>query len=200
MTLRFASLDAGGNLDHEALLDERVCDCCGVDAVRDERGDVMVVYRDRSEGEVRDVSWVRWNGRAWSPPRPVFNDGWKIDGCPVNGPAVDSRGDRTAVTWFTLGRDDTPQVKLAFTRPGGRSFEAPIRVDAGNPEGRVDVIVRESGDAWVLWLEADPGTGAETEESPPEDYRRHHPRAKRTPAADRLPDPSQRQGSRRIRE
>ena len=27
-------------------------------------------------------------GDTWSAPEPLFDDGWKIPGCPVNGPAI----------------------------------------------------------------------------------------------------------------
>ena len=62
----------------------------------------VVVYRDRSEAEkeIRDISIVRLKGKKWSAPRPVFQDGWRLNGCPVNGPAVAAAGRRVAVAWF----------------------------------------------------------------------------------------------------
>ena len=35
----------------------------------------------------------------------VYNDGWKIAACPVNGPAVAANGKRVALAWFTAPND-----------------------------------------------------------------------------------------------
>lgn len=148
--LRFTTLAADGSLGPESVLDTRVCDCCQTDAVR--AGDaVLVAYRDRSDAEQRDISVVRWDGAAWSPPRPVSGDGWTIDGCPVNGPALAAEGSRVALAWFSAPRDE-PRVRLAFSRDAGHSFGAPIEVDAEKPLGRVDVALLPGGDALVSWL------------------------------------------------
>lgn len=42
----------------------------------------------RSCQEVRDMSVVRFAGGRWTEPRTVARDGWQINGCPVNGPAI----------------------------------------------------------------------------------------------------------------
>lgn len=157
MTLRTARLEGDG-LAGEALLDDRACDCCQTDAARAEDGPV-VVYRDRSPEEVRDISIVRWTGSEWTDPAPVHDDGWVIEACPVNGPAVAARADTLAVAWFTAA-EDTMRVDLARSVDGGATFGAPVRVDAGTPEGRVDLALLDGGDALVLWLErADGGAG-----------------------------------------
>jgi hypothetical protein len=44
----------------------------------------------------------------------VHSDNWKIDACPVNGPAIAATGRRVAVAWFTAA-NDTARVKLAFS-------------------------------------------------------------------------------------
>jgi hypothetical protein len=57
-----------------------------------------------------------------------------------------------AVGWFT-GADSTPSVKLAFSGDAGATFWEPVRVDGGNPEGRVDVELLADGGALVSWME-----------------------------------------------
>jgi hypothetical protein len=149
--LYHTTLDAAGRLGPETLLDPRVCDCCQTDAAL--AGDVaIVVYRDRSEAEVRDISLVRFVEGRWSAPRTLAPDGWKIDGCPVNGPAVAASGSEVAVAWFSAARG-TSRVNVAFSRDAGESFGAPIAVDDGRPLGRVDVVLLERGVALVSWLE-----------------------------------------------
>lgn len=68
MTLRYAAIDADGKLSDEAQLDERVCDCCQTSATLTSEG-AMVVYRDRSQTEVRDIYSMRQSNAAWSAPR-----------------------------------------------------------------------------------------------------------------------------------
>lgn len=159
MTLRYRSLSPAGDPGPEMLLDERVCECCQTDAAVAASGPV-VVYRNRSTEEIRDIYLTRLVDGAWTEGRAVHADGWEIGGCPVNGPAVAARGDDVAVAWFT-GADDEPRVQVAFSTDGGASFGEPVRVDGGLPVGRVDVLLRDSGAALVTWLEGTGGQGAE---------------------------------------
>lgn len=160
MTLRYVKINRGGTLSDEAVLDSRVCECCQTSAAMTADGPV-VVYRDRSEQEkeIRDISIVRLKAGKWSAPRPVFQDGWQLNGCPVNGPAVAAAGRRVAVAWFT-GANNSSRVKLAFSNDAGESFAEPITVDDGSPTGRVDVMLLADGSAIVSWLEKLPEGGA----------------------------------------
>ncbi|CAN5840701.1 hypothetical protein BH23GEM7_BH23GEM7_01210 [soil metagenome] len=151
MTLRFTTLGPDGGLGPEVLLDERTCECCQTAAAVTSRGPV-VVYRDRSPEEIRDIYLVRHRGGAWSEPRPVHRDGWEITGCPVNGPAIAAAGDDVAVAWFTAAQE-SPRVQVAFSDDAGESFGAPIRVDDGDPVGRAGVVLLDDGSALVSWLE-----------------------------------------------
>jgi hypothetical protein len=163
MTLRSAALEAdgvpaGGGLE----VDARVCDCCQTDAVATDDGPVLV-YRDRSPDEVRDIALERLQAGEWSQPVYVNADGWKVDACPVNGPAVDAHGQTVVVAWFTA--PDLPRVRLAFSADAGRSFGPPIEVARGDVIGRVDVVLLDDGRAVVSWLQA--GTaGAELRAQP----------------------------------
>jgi len=134
-------------------IDSRVCECCNTDAAMTNRGPI-VVYRDRSEDEVRDISIVRRVDGAWTAPRPVHADGWGVSGCPVNGPAVAARDDRVVVAWYT-GADLSPRVQAAFSMDAGVSFDEPIILEGEAALGRVDVVMTEGGDAVVLWLAND---------------------------------------------
>lgn len=151
MTLRFATVDPGGQLSDEFLLDSRVCDCCQTSAAMTSEG-AVVVYRDRSEKEVRDISIVRYRNGRWTEPRTVSSDGWEIHGCPVNGPSVASDGRRVAVAWFTAAKE-TPRVKIAFSNDAGDSFGPPVQADDGSPMGRVQSLLLGDGSALVIWME-----------------------------------------------
>ena len=151
MTLRYAAIGRDGSLRGEALLDARTCDCCQTAAATTAEGPV-VVFRDRSPEEVRDIAIVRLRGGAWSKPRPVAVDGWKIHGCPVNGPSIAADGRHVAVAWFTLANEQ-PHVKLAFSGDAGATFGPAVIVDEGHPLGRVDTLLLDDGSALVSWLE-----------------------------------------------
>jgi hypothetical protein len=118
---------------------------------------MVLVYRDRSENETRDIHSARFVNGAWSQPVAVHADGWRIDACPVNGPAVAAQGDTVAVAWFTA--PDRPRVRLAWSTDGGRTFGVPIEVASGQVVGRVDIVLLEDGRAVVSWL-ADDKEGA----------------------------------------
>lgn len=151
MMLRHAVIGAGGKPGPEALLDARTCECCQTGAARTARG-VLVVYRDRSEHEVRDIHAVRWQDGQWTDPVPVARDGWVVQGCPVNGPAVAAAGERAVVAWAT-GAGDSMRVHAVVSEDSGEHFGGIVRVDQGDPVGRADVAMLPGGDAAVLWIE-----------------------------------------------
>lgn len=151
MTLRYRSISLDGVPGPEELVDGRVCDCCQTDAAFTASGPI-VVYRDRSDEEIRDIYVTRLEDGAWTEGRAVHDDGWYITGCPVNGPAVAARGDDVVVAWFT-GANDVPKVRAAISRDGGRVFGEPIEIDDGTPAGRVDVLFTDDESAVVSWLE-----------------------------------------------
>lgn len=140
-----------GALGPEHAVDARVCDCCSTAAAATGAG-LLVAYRDRASNETRDVSVVSLASGAWSAPRPVTRDGWVINGCPVNGPALAARGERVVLAWYTAAAD-RPQVKAAFSADGGGTFGRAARLDAGAPAGRVDAVLLDDGSAVVTWLE-----------------------------------------------
>jgi hypothetical protein len=150
MTLRTAEIDKDGNITEEKELDNRVCDCCQTGATWTDRGPV-VVYRDRSEDEIRDIALVRKDNEEWTEPKPLYEDNWKIAGCPVNGPSISSKGSKVAVAWFTMS-EDIPKVYTAISNDYGASFNLPLRIDEESAIGRVDVEI--IGDkVFVVWME-----------------------------------------------
>ncbi|MEQ8556319.1 MAG: exo-alpha-sialidase [Cyclobacteriaceae bacterium] len=151
MTIRTATLDMTGNLTQEAELDSKVCDCCQTGGAMTLNGPV-IVYRDRSEEEMRDMSFVRLVGNDWSEPKTVNSDGWKIAGCPVNGPRIAAYENTTATAWFTAA-EGIAKVKVAFMDDSGESFQEPIIVDDSVSVGRVDIVMIDNQSAYVSWLD-----------------------------------------------
>lgn len=151
MALLSASLSAEGPALEETLVDRLVCSCCQTSAAAIDGG-VLVAYRDRTEKEIRDVAVARWTDGRWSEPRVVGKDGWEINACPVNGPAVAAEGRRVVLAWFGAPQDEA-KVSLVFSEDGGVGWGRPVRVDDGKPLGRVDAVLLPGGDALVSWME-----------------------------------------------
>jgi len=158
MTLRYGLIGWDGKLKTGDVFDTRTCDCCPTSAVKTANG-ALIVYRDRSEEEIRDISIVRYRNGKWSEPYTVHDDGWKLMGCPVNGPSLAAEGENAAVAWFT-GAESKPTVKVVFSSDEGASFGNPITVDNGKPIGRVDVMMLSGDEALVSWME-NTGNGVE---------------------------------------
>ena len=151
--LRTAVVGAG--IEGEALVDDRVCDCCATSAAMSADGPV-VAFRDRSVDEIRDIAVARSDAVAaqWEPSS-VHADGWKIAGCPVNGPAIAARGREVVVAWYTYA-GDTHRVRIAFSTDGGAHFAPAIDVDVPSdgraPLGRVGLALDDDGSALVSWV------------------------------------------------
>ena len=155
MTLRTLQLGADLSRSGETRLDASTCDCCQTDVAM--AGDTPVLaYRDRTADEIRDIAATRFDGSAWSEPKPVHADGWKINACPVNGPAVAAAGNDAVVAWFTAA-DDTPRVLVARSGDAGDSFGEPVVLEQSEAvEGRVAVAM-DAQQAWILWIRQDAG-------------------------------------------
>ncbi len=153
MTIRFAEITNAGDIINEIELDSSVCDCCQTSITDTDKGP-LVVYRDRSEKEVRDIYVTRNVDDVWETPIPVHNDGWVIYGCPVNGPKVVSNSNDVAVSWFTVS-DGKPAVNLAFSEFYGSSFGDPIKINDHSAIGRVDIAFLNDKEVLISYMEGD---------------------------------------------
>ena len=151
MGLRAATFDATGKQLTDALLDDKVCECCATAVATTAEGPI-VAFRDRSDGEIRDIYVSRLSGGTWTPPALVHADGWKITACPINGPAIDASGQHVAVTWFTAPMGDGHSF-IAFSSDAGKTFGTPVRLDDAKSTGRVAVTMLADGSAVASWIE-----------------------------------------------
>lgn len=151
MSLRAAIFDKNGNALEEWELDDRVCDCCQTTAAQTDEG-IVVIYRDRSKNEIRDMSVVRLVDGEWTQPKPLMVELWEMPACPVNGPSVTAKGNNVAVAWF-MAKGGTPEVKLAFSKDGGANFGEPVMVSQVNTSGRVGTTTLNNGHVLVSWMD-----------------------------------------------
>ena len=137
------------------LVDESICDCCQTDVAIASSGPV-VVYRDRTSEEIRDIYVTRLVNGEWTPGAPCTRRRLDDAGLPGQrpgrrggGPGCDSR--------VVYGRARRPQGPGGVFRPTRvRPLGLPTRVDDGNPLGRVDVVRLRDGSALVAWMERGP--------------------------------------------
>lgn len=144
----------GSVIAPDVVADDRVCDCCGTSSAAVDGG-TLVVYRNRDEQENRDIWAVRLGAAGRGQPHPVHVDGWKIAGCPVNGPAVAAQGRDAVVAWYTYAGSE-PSIRVSFSANGGDSFAPPVTVaeteGKAAPIGRVDVALLAPSEAAVCWI------------------------------------------------
>ncbi|MFG0257911.1 MAG: exo-alpha-sialidase [Phycisphaerales bacterium JB043] len=159
MTARTALYRDGAFIDSKQL-DDRTCECCATDLAITPSGPV-VIYRDRSHNETRDIAVVRSDGDGWSRPTTIWPDNWIIPACPVNGPAIDASDQLVAVAWFTAGKGAFA-VNTIFSHDAGRTFGRPVTVEARSeqfhPVGRIDLVVDDES-ALVSYLRDDLTSG-----------------------------------------
>lgn len=159
--LMSAVISSSGTIENEETVDDDVCTCCPTALARIPAG-LIAAYRDHTSQEIRDIYAVRKEAGHWQSSRPLHKDGWHINACPVNGPALASRGNDVAAAWYT-GANESGALRVAFSSDGGANFGNPVTVDTTNgshkPMGRPALTLLSSGDALVAWARLQNGHG-----------------------------------------
>jgi hypothetical protein len=117
-------------------------------------------------GNVRDIAFTmsRDGGRTFAPPITLSDDGWVLDGCPENGPAlaIDDRN-RVHVVWPTLVPGPTagsePTLALFYAMSSdGRRFTPRQRIPTDGVPRHPQIIVNARGGLVVTWDEQSNGS------------------------------------------
>ena len=118
--LRLA-MTKNGVFQAEKLLDPVVCDCCNINLLVDAQGAFHVYYRDNND-DIRDFARMTStdNGETFSKPQIVYNDGWKIAGCPHNGAFSSTYGKSALIAWYS-GAETETGIRLV-TQEGKKLF------------------------------------------------------------------------------
>lgn len=159
MTLRAATFGEDKTPIRSSLVDDLTCDCCQTDVAITSDGPV-VVYRNRTTEEIRDIYVSRREFGEWQEGKPVSKDNWEIAACPVNGPIIRANGNQVVTTWFTAA-GDSPVVKAAWSNDGAKSFSDPIDISVDIPLGHIGAALLADGDLIVAWQEKTGQGGAE---------------------------------------
>lgn len=148
--LRYTRIYRDGSFGDEVVIDNNTCTCCWTSVAVTPLG-VIAAWRSRTDAEIRDNKVALLRKGVWSAPKPLGAEGWKIAGCPVNGPAIVARDSQVAAAWFTA-QGDKPRVRAAFSNDGGQSFGKPIEIDNVSPLGRIGLVWRDDNTAVVSWM------------------------------------------------
>jgi hypothetical protein len=110
-------------------------------------------------GNFRDMAFAasRDGGRSFSAPVRVSEDGWAINGCPDDGPAmaVDAEG-AVHLVWPTVVGGENPEGALVYASTrDGRTFSPRLRVPTlGSPKpSHPQIAVDRGGRLVVAWDE-----------------------------------------------
>ena len=156
-SLYHAATGAGPVQEREVT--KGVCYCCKT-ALATGPGDLLVAaWRHVYSGDLRDIalSLSHDAGRSFSAPARVSEDGWAINGCPDDGPAIAVGGDgRVHIVWPTVIPGDEPVGALfyASTRDG-RQFTRRVRIPTlGSPKPmHPQVSLAADGSLAIAWDE-----------------------------------------------
>jgi hypothetical protein len=140
----------------ERELFKGVCYCCKTALATGPKGELYAAWRHVFAGNMRDMGFTasRDGGKTFTPLVRVNQDGWSINGCPDDGPAmaVDAAG-TIHLVWPTV-RNETGVILYATSR-NNAAFSIPVRVPTlGGPKpSHPQVAVDGRGRVVIAWDE-----------------------------------------------
>ena len=156
--LYYASVTSGAAEDR--LLAKGACYCCKTALAVGSDGSVYAAWRHVYPGNFRDMAFTmsRDGGREFSPAVRISEDGWAVDGCPDDGPAitVDARG-TVHLAWPTVVGGAKPEGAIFYASTSdGRRFTSRVRIPTlGGPKpSHPQIVVDRAGRIFAAWDES----------------------------------------------
>ncbi|MGC4098145.1 MAG: sialidase family protein [Nitrospira sp.] len=157
-TLFGCSRDGGKSIAANVPVDDMACPCCRPMVAQAPDDSIWVAWRKTFAGNVRDVVLAKSvdQGRSFSAPIRVREDGWVFLACPHRGPSVafDQSG-RLYVGWYTEGTNEQPQLFISVSDDQGKTFSAPVSLHT-SPTSLPDQLrmaVHPDGAVIAVWEE-----------------------------------------------
>ncbi|MBL8137236.1 MAG: exo-alpha-sialidase [Acidobacteria bacterium] len=147
----------GDRATPEQMLAPGVCYCCKTALAPTAKG-VLATWRHVYDGNMRDVAFTLLGTSGAAAPPRISADGWSINGCPDDGPAlaVDA-SDRVHAIWPTVIPGDEPVGALFYASKAAAApaFGARQRVTTlGSPKpSHPQVTLDGTGHLFVAWDE-----------------------------------------------
>jgi hypothetical protein len=156
-SLYYASVAGSSGSEREVA--RGVCYCCKTALAIAPDGALYAAWRHVYPGNLRDMALTvsRDGGKSFSAAARVSEDGWAINGCPDDGPAMAVDGEGTVhLVWPTVIGESSPEGALfyASTRDG-RTFTPRTRIPAlGSPKpSHPQILVDSLRRVVVAWDE-----------------------------------------------
>jgi hypothetical protein len=135
-----------------------VCYCCRTALATGRDGAIYAAWRHVYAGNQRDVAFTqsRDGGRSFAEPVRVSEDGWQLDGCPENGPALSvTASNHVHVVWPTLVRDARGETLRLFhaSSRDGRRFTPRVELPTSGAAYHPQIIVLPDGSLLAAWDE-----------------------------------------------
>ncbi len=150
------SRDRGATFTPNRKIKDQVCECCRLAHDFDNRGRLVLAWRDVMPGSIRDHAMVRIapDGTLSNVDR-VTTDHWILNGCPHHGPALAiGTAGHTHFVWFTGEGPQGPGTFYARLDANGRVQGTPRRL-GGAEAGAGHAAIHAHGDSVVIaWKEA----------------------------------------------
>jgi hypothetical protein len=142
----------------ERELAKGVCYCCKTSLAAGPDGMLAAAWRHVYADNFRDiaVSVSRDGGGTFTAPARISEDGWAINGCPDDGPAVAVDGTGTIhVVWPTVLQGPQPERAIFYTSTrAGVSFRPRVRVPTSTRQPtHPQIVLERSGRIVVAWDE-----------------------------------------------
>ena len=150
---------SGGRVREQSLF-PGVCYCCKTAMAIAPDGTIYTAWRHVFDGNFRDIAFAvsRDRGTSFSPMTRVHQDGWSINGCPDDGPAMAvDRSGTVHLVWPTVIQE-TGVIHYATSRDG-QSFSKPVQVPtfATSKASHPQVAVDGAGRVFIGWDEVRSG-------------------------------------------
>ena len=150
-----SSRGASGN---ERELFKGVCYCCKTAITTGPDGTLYAAWRHVFAGNFRDIAFTssRDGGKSFAAMTRVNQDGWSINGCPDDGPAMAVEASGVVhLVWPTVLNGAEGAILHAVSRDG-RTFAAAVRIPTmGAPKpSHPQIAIDGTGRIFVAWDEA----------------------------------------------
>jgi len=162
--LYHAAVRLPGTVEPERTVAAGVCYCCKTALAVGRNGSLVAAWRHVYPGDLRDIALAisPGTGQPFSQPSRVSEDGWAIQGCPDDGPAlVVDGGGTTHIVWPTVVGGNEPEGALFYsTTTDGKRFSLRVRIPTlgGQKPTHPQIAIGPSGRLVVAWDESVGGT------------------------------------------
>lgn len=148
------STDGGRTVSANKQLANEACPCCKTTLAVGPDNQVYVAWRQVMPGDFRHIAVASSadGGQSFTPSKIVSDDGWKITGCPVSGPAllVASDGALRAV-WYTAGERGSAGLYWAESRDRGQTFSERKLLAGGQVRGNPSLLADARNNLFAIW-------------------------------------------------